>query len=216
MTTKIDVPELEKVTTKPVAEVKKTATEAKKAVEKTAADVKKAVAESEPVEKAETITKKATAAAKKTTKKAAAEGEKVQDEVTTGVKKYAKYVTEPAHQVYLVSLGAVALAQDEFIDLYHKLADEGATFNKDGMRMLRRAEKVSKDEVADVQGKVEDKLAAASDTVETTVEKVLARLNVPAVLVGEKLAHRLPLKQIRWAAAAVFAVTGVLTLAGVA
>ena len=40
--------------------------------------------------------------------------------------------------------------------------------------------------------------------------------NVPAVLIGEKLAHRLPLKQIRWAAAAVFAVTGVLTLAGVA
>ncbi len=191
MTTKIDVPELEKVTTKPVAEVKKTATEAKKAVEKTAADVKKAVAESEPVEKAETITKKATAAAKKTTKKAAAEGEKVQDEVTTGVKKYAKYVTEPAHQVYLVSLGAVALAQDEFIDLYHKLADEGATFNKDGMRMLRRAEKVSKDEVADVQGKVEDKLAAASDTVETTVEKVLARLNVPTKADIERLSKKI-------------------------
>lgn len=191
MTTKIDVPELEKVTTKPVAEVKKTATEAKKAVEKTAADVKKAVAESEPVEKAETITKKATAAAKKTTKKAAAEGEKVQDEVTTGVKKYAKYVTEPAHQVYLVSLGAVALAQDEFIDLYHKLADEGATFNKDGMRMLRRAEKVSKDEVADVQGKVEDKLAAASDTVETTVEKVLARLNVPTKADIERLSRKI-------------------------
>lgn len=191
MTTKIDVPELEKVTTKPVAEVKKTATEAKKAVEKTATDVKKAVAESEPVEKAETITKKATAAAKKTTKKAAAEGEKVQDEVTTGVKKYAKYVTEPAHQVYLVSLGAVALAQDEFIDLYHKLADEGATFNKDGMRMLRRAEKVSKDEVADVQGKVEDKLAAASDTVETTVEKVLARLNVPTKADIERLSKKI-------------------------
>ena len=40
--------------------------------------------------------------------------------------------------------------------------------------------------------------------------------NVPAVLIGEKLAHRLPLKQIRWAAAAVFVATGVLTLAGIA
>jgi putative Ca2+/H+ antiporter (TMEM165/GDT1 family) len=40
--------------------------------------------------------------------------------------------------------------------------------------------------------------------------------NVPAVLIGEKLAHRLPLKAIRWAAAAVFAVTGVLTLTGTA
>lgn len=36
--------------------------------------------------------------------------------------------------------------------------------------------------------------------------------NVPAVLIGEKLAKKLPLTQIRWAAAAVFAMTGVLTL----
>ena len=36
--------------------------------------------------------------------------------------------------------------------------------------------------------------------------------NVPAGLIGEKLAKKLPLTQIRWAAAAVFAMTGVLTL----
>ena len=36
--------------------------------------------------------------------------------------------------------------------------------------------------------------------------------NVPAVLIGEKLAHKLPLKAIRWTAAAVFAVTGIVTL----
>ena len=52
MTTKIDVPEMEKVTTKPVAETKKATVETKKVVEKTAADVKKAVAEVEPMEKA--------------------------------------------------------------------------------------------------------------------------------------------------------------------
>ena len=40
--------------------------------------------------------------------------------------------------------------------------------------------------------------------------------NVPAVLIGEKLAHQLPLKAIRWTAAAVFALTGALTLAGIA
>ena len=51
MTTKIDVPEMEKVTTKPVAETKKATVETKKVVEKTAADVKKAVAEVEPMEK---------------------------------------------------------------------------------------------------------------------------------------------------------------------
>jgi len=36
--------------------------------------------------------------------------------------------------------------------------------------------------------------------------------NVPAVLIGEKLARKLPLAGIRWTAAAVFAATGVLTL----
>jgi len=40
--------------------------------------------------------------------------------------------------------------------------------------------------------------------------------NVPAVLIGERLAQRLPLRAIRWTAAALFAITGALTLAGVA
>lgn len=44
----------------------------------------------------------------------------------------------------------------------------------------------------------------------TTLGMMLA--NVPAVLLGERLAGRLPLTAIRWLAAAVFAVTGVLTL----
>jgi putative Ca2+/H+ antiporter (TMEM165/GDT1 family) len=37
--------------------------------------------------------------------------------------------------------------------------------------------------------------------------------NVPAVLVGEAAATRLPLKHIRWAAAASFAAVGVWVLA---
>ena len=36
--------------------------------------------------------------------------------------------------------------------------------------------------------------------------------NAPAVLIGEKLAHKLPLKAIRWTAAAVFAATGLMML----
>jgi putative Ca2+/H+ antiporter (TMEM165/GDT1 family)/Fe2+ or Zn2+ uptake regulation protein len=44
----------------------------------------------------------------------------------------------------------------------------------------------------------------------TTLGMMLA--NVPAVLVGEKLAARLPLKYIRWLAAAVFIATGVVTM----
>lgn len=46
----------------------------------------------------------------------------------------------------------------------------------------------------------------------TTIGMMLA--NVPAVLIGEKLAQRLPLKYIRWTAAAVFIATGVLAVLG--
>ena len=46
----------------------------------------------------------------------------------------------------------------------------------------------------------------------TTLGMMLA--NVPAVIIGEKLAARLPLKAIRLAAAGLFVLTGVLTLLG--
>ena len=46
----------------------------------------------------------------------------------------------------------------------------------------------------------------------TTVGMLLA--NLPVVALGAKFADRLPLRQARWAAAAVFAVLGVWVLAG--
>lgn len=44
----------------------------------------------------------------------------------------------------------------------------------------------------------------------TTVGMMLA--NVPAVIIGDRLAKRLPLKALRWSAAAVFVATGVATV----
>jgi len=46
----------------------------------------------------------------------------------------------------------------------------------------------------------------------TTLGMMLA--NVPAVIVGERLAQRLPLNIIRWIAAAIFIATGVVTMLG--
>ena len=46
----------------------------------------------------------------------------------------------------------------------------------------------------------------------TTIGMLLA--NVPAVLIGERLAQRLPLTTIRWIAAALFIATGALTIWG--
>ena len=44
----------------------------------------------------------------------------------------------------------------------------------------------------------------------TTLGMLLA--NIPAVIIGDRLATRLPLKQIRWFAAALFIATGVITI----
>lgn len=44
----------------------------------------------------------------------------------------------------------------------------------------------------------------------TTLGMMLA--NVPAVLIGDRLAARLPLTQIRWAASALFIITGAITI----
>jgi putative Ca2+/H+ antiporter (TMEM165/GDT1 family) len=46
----------------------------------------------------------------------------------------------------------------------------------------------------------------------TTLGMMIA--NVPAVIIGEKLATRLPLKAIRYFAASLFLITGALTLLG--
>jgi putative Ca2+/H+ antiporter (TMEM165/GDT1 family) len=46
----------------------------------------------------------------------------------------------------------------------------------------------------------------------TTFGMMLA--NVPAVIIGEKLAQRLPLDKIRWIAATLFIITGVWTIVG--
>jgi putative Ca2+/H+ antiporter (TMEM165/GDT1 family) len=46
----------------------------------------------------------------------------------------------------------------------------------------------------------------------TTIGMLFA--NIPAVLIGEKLAQKLPLATIRWIAAGVFVLTGALTILG--
>ncbi len=47
----------------------------------------------------------------------------------------------------------------------------------------------------------------------TTLGMLIA--NIPAVLVGEALAQKLPMKAIRYAAAAVFILTGIVTITGI-
>jgi putative Ca2+/H+ antiporter (TMEM165/GDT1 family) len=46
----------------------------------------------------------------------------------------------------------------------------------------------------------------------TTLGMMLA--NVPAVLLGDRIAHRMPVRLVHTLAAALFAILGILTLAG--
>ncbi len=54
--------------------------------------------------------------------------------------------------------------------------------------------------------------ALAAVVLGTTIGMMIA--NVPAVIVGDRLAEKLPLTTIRWIAAGVFVVTGILTMIG--
>ena len=47
----------------------------------------------------------------------------------------------------------------------------------------------------------------------TTLGMMIA--DVPAVLIGDRVAHRINLKYVRWVAAAIFASLGILALTGV-
>jgi uncharacterized membrane protein YfcA len=56
-------------------------------------------------------------------------------------------------------------------------------------------------------------LAAAAEPLRPA-DDALVLANVPAVMIGERLARRLPLTAIRWIAAAVFVATGIVTMVG--
>ena len=53
-------------------------------------------------------------------------------------------------------------------------------------------------------------LVALAEIGDTTLGMMIA--NVPAVIMGEKLAHRVPMKVVRWLAASLFIALGLATL----
>ncbi|RTL52967.1 MAG: TMEM165/GDT1 family protein [Rhodocyclaceae bacterium] len=76
------------------------------------------------------------------------------------------------------------------------------------------AEMGDKTQLATVALAAQFKGALIAVVMGTTMGMMLA--NVPAVIIGEKLAQRLPLKLIRWIAAGVFIATGAVTMFGAA
>jgi poly(hydroxyalkanoate) granule-associated protein len=77
-----------------------------------------------------------------------------------------------AHRVLLASVGAVVLAQEEIEDFVNRLVEKGEIAEKDGKKLVKDILERRKKETAKVEKEVDDRI-------ESIVEKVLGRMNVP-------------------------------------
>lgn len=79
---------------------------------------------------------------------------------------------DAARNVFLASIGAVVVAQEEIEVVVNKLVERGELAEKDGRNLVR-------DLVDRRKQKTEQARAEVSDELEKKVEEVLHRLNVP-------------------------------------
>jgi poly(hydroxyalkanoate) granule-associated protein len=77
-----------------------------------------------------------------------------------------------ARRVLLASVGAVVLAQEEIEDFVNRLVEKGEIAEKDGKKLVKDILERRKKETAKVEKEVDDRI-------ESIVEKVLGRMNVP-------------------------------------
>ena len=79
------------------------------------------------------------------------------------------HFTQVIHKVLLASIGAVALAQEEIEEFVNKLVERGEIAEKDGRKMVR-----------DIMERRKKEATKAEDQLNTRVEDILARMNVPS------------------------------------
>jgi poly(hydroxyalkanoate) granule-associated protein len=75
---------------------------------------------------------------------------------------------EAAHKVLLASIGAVAVAQDEIEDFVNKLVERGEIAEKDGRHLIR-----------DLIERRKTQTAKKEEDLNTRVEALLHRMNIP-------------------------------------
>ena len=138
-------------------------------------------AEAEPkMEKAEAMVDKAEVKAKKANKATATKVEEVIEETAEGSRRLLKVqFPKPVRTVYLAGLGAVSLAQDETGTIINKLVEQGTEAEKEGRQWLNRMVKQQRKQTEKAADEVEVRVENYTDRVEETVEKILARLNIP-------------------------------------
>lgn len=85
-------------------------------------------------------------------------------------------------RVLMAGVGAVALAQDEVEEFVKKLVDRGEIAEKDGRKL-----------VDDIMEKRKSRAQKAEDALETRIEGLLERMNVPTKSDIDKLSKKITL-----------------------
>ncbi|MFN8471309.1 MAG: phasin family protein [Anaerolineae bacterium] len=123
--------------------------------------------------------------------KVAEVAQEVAEPAEGAVKGVLQMVPHEVRRVYLASIGALSLAWDETEGLFNKLVDEGESAEKEGRQWFKRVAKESKETQDKVTGQVDERFEKGHDRVEQTVEKVLARLNVPTKADIDRLSRQI-------------------------
>jgi poly(hydroxyalkanoate) granule-associated protein len=77
-------------------------------------------------------------------------------------------IKETAHKIFLASIGAIALAQDEIEELITKLIERGETAEQEGKELVN--------EVMDRRKKIQKK---TENEINSQIEQILERMDVP-------------------------------------
>ena len=89
-----------------------------------------------------------------------------------------------AHRVVLASIGAIAISQEEIGAFVDRLVERGEIAEKDGRKMLS--------DVVERRRQATSKFTSrASDEIDSRVESVLERLNVPTKTDIDKLSRKI-------------------------
>ncbi len=81
-------------------------------------------------------------------------------------------VIEFAHKTFQAGLGVIALTQEEIEHLFGRFVERGEVAEKEGRKMLNEM-------MEHRRKQAEETVAGAQDELETSIERVLRRMNVP-------------------------------------
>lgn len=97
------------------------------------------------------------------------------EQIRTQVKKVQEEVTTSAHQLFLASLGAAALGQEEGEKLFDRFVTRGKKVEAAGRKKVEQGKK----QVVAARKKTEQKVDELQGQVDERVTRVLQRLGIP-------------------------------------